>query len=450
MSRAHEEPRIFQPGDRVGNYVVVEFIGSGACGQVYAVDHVFTGDRFALKVGHLKDRKNLKKAARSIAEARAVYQLQHPNIVRVVDLALEDSGMVWQIMELLRGQSVGQLITAHGRLSPLFAIEIVLDVACALQAAHERQIIHRDIHPWNIFVTAKGRVVVLDFSLAKVMHSNIETTRGERSAMGTTAYMSPEHIRQAPASPQFDVFGLGITLWQMLVGRHPFEAALGNMFSLVERQLKEDPESLVTAAGLPAYCDEVIRRATARDPRERYEGMWPLVQALQNLYQRLEADPAAPAAVWEPPAWEERWALGQESRSQYRPPRSLPRKSPAPAVPSARLVVSPAVAKLPIAASIAATIPMAVVDLSPTPAASSAAKVAPATVRGRAQNPAARRRRWALLVAVPVLMGLGAGLWLLATWDASAAPTRAAVAPRAPTASAPAEPRRPPAPRPKR
>lgn len=457
MSQAHQEPRIFQPGDSFRNYVVVSFIGAGACGQVYEVEHRHTLDHFALKVGHLKDRADAKKITRSLIEAKAVYKLEHPNIVKVIDLSCEDDGTVWHIMELLQGQPVGRLLAGHGRLSPLYAIEIALEAAFGLQAAHDAQIIHRDVHPWNIFVTSRGKVILLDFSLAKVIPSGLQTTAGRRG-VGTAGYLALEQLKGAAPSPQFDVFALGTTLWEMLVGRHPLAAFMGNPMLLVKAQFEQEPESLVTAAGLPAYCDEVLRRAMARDPRDRYDGMWPFAQALRTLYDRLSTDPAAPPCVWEIPAWEQQYALGQdpESRSQYRPPRSLPRGSPAPPVPSARIVVTPAagVAAPPLVARrpLAATVPMPVmVDRPASPPPPPAAEIAPATVRGRART-ASRRRLWAALAAAPVLAGLGVGLWLLLTPDAPAAPVSAAArpVPRPPAASATAVAPRAPAPRSKR
>ena len=432
MPQAPEEPRIFQPGDQFLHYVVEAHIGSGTSGQVYVIVHQFTGDRFALKVGHLKDRKDAKKVARSLVEARATYSIQHRNVVRVLDLACREDGMVWQIMELLDGQSVGDLIVRHGKLSPLYALDIAIEVAFALQAAHELGIIHRDIHPWNVFVTAAGQVKVLDFSIAKVLGSSIQTTAGLR-AIGTAAYMGPDHIRGDHPTPAFDVFALGTTLWEMLVGRNPLQPYLNNTFKLVEMQLELDPESLVTAAGLPACCDEVIRGATAKDPRKRYGSMWALAQALRDLRARLEADPAPPRSVWEKPPWEAQFPVvrNPEGQSQYSAPTSLPGGAIEPHLPSARIVVSPAnaIGRSPVFA-IAATVPMPVYDVPQRPAPA----VAAATIPGRARPSARPRRLWALVVAIPVLVGLGAGLWSLATADVSAAVTPSVTRPPPPRA----------------
>jgi eukaryotic-like serine/threonine-protein kinase len=319
-----EQPRVFKPGDHFlrYHYDVEAFLGAGASGQVYAVRHRFTGDRFALKVGHLKDRSNARKVARSLIEAKATYRIQHQNVVRVLDLACEDDGLVWQIMELLEGKSLAELLQRYGRFSPLYAIDVALEVAWGLHAAHEQQVIHRDVQPRNVFVTANGVVKVLDFSLAKVIPSGLQTTRGKRS-MGTTAYMAPEHLKGAPATPQFDVYALGMLLWQTMVGRHPFEEHLRDLSSLVLKQIQEDPPSLAQATGLPAYCDDLVRSATAKDTRQRYAGMWPMAQALLELRQRLAADPVAASLVRHRPAWEAQHPVLRDPAgwSQYRAPK---------------------------------------------------------------------------------------------------------------------------------
>ena len=450
MSPPHEAPRIFKPGDVFHHYTIVAFLGAGAAGEVYEVAHRFTGARYALKVGHLADRDNARKGARALIEARATHEIEHDNVVRVLDLAVEDDGMVWQLMELLDGHPVGALVQHHGALSPLYAIDIAIEVAAGLHAAHEQQVIHRDIHPWNVFVTARGRVKVLDFSLAKVLRSGLQTTRGNRG-MGTAGYMPVEHARAALPTPQFDVFSLGTMLWEMLVGRHPYDAHRGNIMTLVRAQLAADPEPLVTAAGLPAYCDDVMRRATARDPAQRYAGMWPLMQALGDLRARLVADPEAPVIVRRPPLWERQHPIlrgADVGESQYRPPRSLPRGSPEPHLPSKRIVVSPAVAP----PALAPTVPMPVF-LEPRPTAEPARVprapvLASPTIPTRART--APRPPWAVLVAAAVLIGLGAGGWLLFTWDGSAAPTVAARAPGPPAPSTSATPPQRPAPTSKR
>ncbi len=410
MPSPTEEPRIFKPGDRFLHYQydIEAFLGAGASGQVYAVRHRHTGDRFALKAGHLAQRGSATTVACNLAEAQAIYRIRHCNVVRVFDLAVEPDGMVWQLMELLEGQTVGDLLARHGRLSPLYAVDVAIEMAWGLHEAHDHQIIHRDVHPGNVFFTREGEVKILDFSLAKIIPAGIETTRDNR-VKGTFPYMAPEHLRKVPPNPQFDVFAVGVTLWQMLTGRRPFDDCADNAMARVQRHLAGGLESVVTAAGLPACCDEVIRGATATDPRARYPNMWPLAQALIALRARLAADPAVRLEPWE----RRRPIAGHaQGRRQYRAQLSPPRDSPVPHLTARKIVVSPGVAPPP---PLAPTVPMAVYQ-----AGLAAVEMGAPTVRGR--PPARPRRPWVALAVVAGAALLGAGIWGGLTWEAKASP----------------------------
>jgi hypothetical protein len=298
--------------------------------------------------------------------------------------------------------------------------------------------------------------------------------------------MAPEHIKGAAPTPQFDVFALGTLLWQMMVGAHPFAESLGNTFQIVERQLTAEPRSLVTAAGLPGYCDDVVRAAMAKDPARRYPGMWPFAQALAGLRERLLADESVALRVRFPDPWERQIPIvaGRGSTLRYEPPHPVPVGAPAPHVPSARVVVAqpasfagPAGEAAPPAterAKVAATVPMEAVPegagegaparppwIDRTPSA----VTAPHTVRAARGRPPARWV-WAA-VGVPAALGVGAVVWALggpavtggAAAPPPAPPSSSATPPRAPSPSAstppatpprPAEPRRSPPPRTKR
>ena len=435
-----EEPRIFKPGDpfRGRQYVVESFLGAGASGQVYAVRHLFTGDRFALKVGHLKDRRDAKKVARSLIEALAGYRIRHQNVVRVLDLACEDDGMVWQLMELLEGKSIGELLQRYGRFSPLYAIDVATEVAWGLSAAHDQQVIHRDVQPSNIFVTTSGVVKVLDFSLAKVIPSGLQTTQRKRS-FGTAPYMAPEQMKGAPANPQFDVHALGFVLWQMLVGRHPFEETLRDFKALILRMMNEIPPSL-SVVGLPSYCDDVIRAATNKRPEDRFAGMWPFARALMDLRERLLADRSVAHLVRSPPTWERQHPIARDPSGAraYLGPKSLPENPSAPRVPSARVVVPegstgsqeksgasgrPAASPLPWRGTIAldSGAPPGPTLKSPLDGWQTTRRpILPATVLDATTPPTrrapSRKSYWLVgiaIVAVPVLVGLGVGLAFL-------------------------------------
>ncbi len=461
MSVAYEEPRVFQPGERFRQhpFSIEAFLGEGASGQVYAIRHLFTGDAFALKVGHLKKRGNAKEVARSLNEGRATYTIRHPNVVTVHDLGCEEDGLVWQRMELLEGSSLGTTIDRHRALSPLYAIDVALEVAAGLQAAHDRQIIHRDVHPFNVFLCDQGRVKVLDFSLAKVIPSGLQTTHGSRF-MGTEGYMAPEYLKGRVVTPQLDVYALGMLLWEMLAGHHAFRAPGMSMMALVRRSLEEDPPSLVTAARLPAYCDEVIRGATARDPAQRYAGMWGLMQGLQALRARLVGDPEATAVVMQK-RWERRHPIGPVATgyAQQAELAKAPALRTAPPLASRRVVVAGEVASgeesrrvvsktvpmgvaAPVAVGavggggpgkLAATVNM-VAPMVPAGMTASGVDVGAPTVRGRDRPRSGRGLVLAVLIAV-MLIATGVTAWVLVGAE-SAGPTRAparAAGPSSPT-----------------
>lgn len=309
MSIPSEQPRVFQPGEPFLHYQydIKQFLGAGASGQVYAMEHRLTGDRFAVKTMHLKDVADARKVQRNIIEVQATYRIQHYNVVDVVDLGCEDNGLVWQRMELLVGQTLAEMLRRYGRLSPLYALDIALEVAFGLREAHDHLIIHRDIKPSNVFFTFGGAVKVTDFSLAKVVPADLKTTTEHRPRMGTLGYMAPEQMEGAPPTVQMDVFGLGVLLRELMTGANPLRDVLAQMSPLIfigEKHYLRELEPLERVLGLPAYVDDLLRRAMAAEPAQRFAGMWPFVQAILATRERLLRDSEAAWIVRHRPAWE--------------------------------------------------------------------------------------------------------------------------------------------------
>ena len=267
-------------------------LGEGFSGEVYKVRHVHTDACFALKVMHLADRGDARKVRRAMIEARGTYGIRHANVVHVHDLSCEANGMVWMLMELLEGESLSRLLGRQGRLSPLLALRIASEAAWGLDAAHEAQIIHRDVKPANLFLTTGGIVKVLDFSIAKVFPEGLNTTAGS-AGLGTPAYMAPEQLSGAPADPRFDVYALGITIWQMLAGKNPFDDPMSRQQELIRRQIRELPPSLESFAGLPAVLDALLVPALAKRPEARYATMAALAKAISVTSTFLENESAA-------------------------------------------------------------------------------------------------------------------------------------------------------------
>ena len=148
-------------GDVLHQFKMVRTLGAGFHGEVWLAEHVHTGVPFAFKFMHLEDSKDAKKVRRALETAKGTYRIDHANVIKVHDLGCEPSGMVWLRMDYLEGKSVAELLR-QGALSLLVALDIAIEVAWGLAAAHELGIIHRDIKPDNVFMTRDGVIVVLD------------------------------------------------------------------------------------------------------------------------------------------------------------------------------------------------------------------------------------------------------------------------------------------------
>jgi serine/threonine-protein kinase len=275
-----------KPGDHFRSRFQIEsLLGEGAHGEVYAARLLATTERFALKLTQLADRGDYSKVARALATARGAFTIDHPNVARVFDVGAEPDGTVYMVMELLKGCTVARLLRL-GRTSVVFALAMAIEASKGISAAHEAQIIHRDIKPSNLFLVDAGHgrteIKVLDFSTAKVFLEGIATTSG-RASLGSPAYMAPEQLAGAAPHPGFDVYALGLVLWEALAGFHPFRACFGDVEALHRAQRDAVPPLLSEVAGLPARVDDVVRRAVAKDPAVRFRTMRELRAALVEL-----------------------------------------------------------------------------------------------------------------------------------------------------------------------
>jgi serine/threonine-protein kinase len=332
------DPAVLAPGDRFlqHQYEFGDFLGGGGFGRVFAVRHRITGDRFAAKLMHAGDASDERRVQQVLVSARARYRIRHHNVPSMFDVGLEEDGRVWMLLELLEGQTLAEMLRRYGRFSPLFALDFVIEIAFGLQAAHDLQIIHRDVKPSNVYFTFDGVVKVFNFSLARVIYERLRPARPSLT-LATLAYMAPEYLLGAMPSPQFDVYALGLLLWFMLVGRHPFDEFLHDPAALKHAQRHVEPPELAKILGLP-HVDAVIRGATAKDPGRRFAGMWPLVQALMTAKDRLLRDAGA-SAVKCFFAWELQHPIRTNPAGKriYIPPTTLPVHRPPPSWAKAEL-----------------------------------------------------------------------------------------------------------------
>ncbi len=215
------------PGDLTGvmlggKYRIVQKIGSGGIGTVYAAEHVALGSKVAIKVLRGAAARDASEIARLRREAQVQVSIEHPNVVRTLDLDQMPDGSIYVVMELLRGQSIADRLRAHGPVAPGFAIPVFMQVCRALHAAHKLGIVHRDLKPGNIFICDDRTVKVLDFGMSKFAEA--ETLTQDGYTLGTPEYMSPEQCVGAPVEPRSDLYAYGVLMYEALCGEIPIQA----------------------------------------------------------------------------------------------------------------------------------------------------------------------------------------------------------------------------------
>lgn len=291
-------------GTKLGPYEILEFLGAGGMGEVYRARDSRLRRNVAVKVlpaGVADDRDQLK---RLLHEARAVSQLNHPNIVAIYDIGSEgDTHYV--VMELLEGKTLADCVDA-GPLPPGKALSHAIDIARGLTAAHEKQIVHRDLKPANIFITRDGRVKILDFGLARQL--SVSDRPGQSSnltlpgmVVGTPAYMSPEQARGLTADHRSDLFSFGVVMYEMLSGVHPFEgeSALETMMNVIQREPLDLAELV---PNLPPILNRVVTHCMEKAPEARFQSASDLVFDLETCsHSSTAAVQSAPAATGNAP-----------------------------------------------------------------------------------------------------------------------------------------------------
>jgi eukaryotic-like serine/threonine-protein kinase len=247
-----------------GRYRLGTLLATGGMGEVWAARDVVLDRTVAVKVLGWALAGDGRAAERMRREARAAGRLEHPNIARVLDLG-EHDGRPYLVMELLEGESLDARIARAGPMAPAEAARVVAAVADALEAAHGAGIVHRDVKPGNVFLTADGGVKVLDFGIAWAAGEAALTTG---DLMGTAAYLAPERVLGHRATPAADVYALGVVLYELLAGRRPFEA--GSDIELAMAHVNARPEPLgVVAPATPPALVAACEQAMAKDPSAR-------------------------------------------------------------------------------------------------------------------------------------------------------------------------------------
>jgi serine/threonine-protein kinase len=267
-----------------GRYEVESVIGEGGMGSVYCVRHRALEKRFALKVMRADLATEGELAARFIQEAKAAAAIGHPNIVQITDFGQLPTRAPYFVMELLDGTPLSKLIRKGGPLPAGQAVRVLQQAASALSAAHAAGVVHRDLKPDNIHITAAGAVKILDFGVAKMAGRGRLTRTG--MVFGTPHYMSPEQASGGDVDHRADIYALGIIMYEMFTGRVPFEAdSYMGVLTKHMFMVPEPPSQVNPAARELGALEDVTMRCLEKKPELRYASMEELVQDIEKIVQ---------------------------------------------------------------------------------------------------------------------------------------------------------------------
>lgn len=259
-------------GDR---YEIIEHIGAGGMSDVYKARCHKLKRFVAIKVLKQEFSENKGFVSKFRVEAQSAAGLSHPNIVNVYDVG-EENGLHYIVMELVEGITLKQYIEKKARLSTKEAISIAIQVSMGIEAAHYNHIIHRDIKPQNIIISREGKVKVTDFGIARAVTSNTITS----NVMGSVHYTSPEQARGGYSDEKSDIYSLGITMYEMLTGRVPFNGETTVAIAIKHIQ-DEMPSPRVLIPEIPVSIEQIIFKCTQKSPDRRYAKMSDLIEDLK-------------------------------------------------------------------------------------------------------------------------------------------------------------------------
>jgi serine/threonine-protein kinase len=257
-----------------GKYRILRKIGSGGIGVVYAAEHIALGTEVAVKVLRGAAAMDASEIARLRREARVQGSIEHPNVIRTLDLDELPDGSIYVVMELLRGNSLASLLKQQGLVAPGLAVPMFVQVCRALWAAHQLGVVHRDLKPGNIFICDDKNVKVLDFGMSKFNEAESLTQDGY--TLGTPEYMAPEQCIGAPVDARTDLYALGVMMFEAVTGDLPIRGR--NRRELLELHQRAIPRSIIEARpdlplpeGLSLAIAQCLRKRAAERPTNARE-----------------------------------------------------------------------------------------------------------------------------------------------------------------------------------
>ena len=261
-----------------GRYKIQTLIGTGGMAAVYLAKDLILDRLVAIKVLRLDFRQNNDAMRRFRREALSATQLTHPNIVGVYDVG-QSQEMNYIVMEYVEGTDLKDYIRQRGALHPIEAVRIMMQIVSAIAAAHQNRIIHRDIKPQNILIDREGNVKITDFGIAVALSDTSLTQTN--TLLGSVHYLSPEQARGGMATIQTDIYALGIVLYELLTGRVPFDGE--SAVSIALKHFQEPLPSVVNpTAMVPQSLENIVLKATAKDPMNRYRSCYEMFQDLKT------------------------------------------------------------------------------------------------------------------------------------------------------------------------
>ncbi len=281
----------------LGKYEIVGFVGQGGNACVYHARHRYLGHHVAIKTLFRDTGVSKEMLRRGIMEAQIQHKLDHRGIVAVEDVGITENGILYIVMDLLSGSSLRDVLGCLGKLEPHESLWLGVRIADALQAAHGEGVVHRDVKPENIFITAGNEPKVLDFGIAKAIEKGAHLT-GPNMVMGTLQYMSPEQLTTRVITAKTDIYALAVVMFETMIGLPPVVLAHGSrdvgFYDAARIIVKEAPQRLEAYdATIPPYIAALILKGMATSIHQRFETIGEFGKEMQRCLDVCEAEARA-------------------------------------------------------------------------------------------------------------------------------------------------------------